>query len=182
MKLIIKKLAEMASKKSDHNNGYYIQSEKWGTTFHRWMQNPDANHIHMYYNAAPNFIHTYTRIPAKFQQHVYFVYVNYTKDKSVQIKLSQKGRVIGLDHPQESGKYLNRSFLIYDPWEEPRIILLEKPAEREQFYLIRLDEEIGVYPYLCDIDFFFRGRENQRFWLDENGYHILKQHETIPQT
>lgn len=125
---IIKKLADCEQKKSDHNNGYYIVSETWGTCFFRISHTRDHITIEHYKN--PTCDHTYTKIPIKYLPNVYFVYVNFKANTGFLLNLPAGARVIGMHdaQPSKCSKWLNHSFLIYCPDEnsEPTISEHEK--------------------------------------------------------
>lgn len=129
---IVKKLADCEQKKSDHNNGYYIVAETWGTCFFRISKTRDHIEIEHYKN--PTCDHTYTKIPEMFLPNVFFAYVNLKADKGFILNLPAGGRIIGMHDPQPSkcGKWLNYSFLIYSPDEvQPSI----SEHEKEGFWL-----------------------------------------------
>lgn len=160
--LIIEKLAEMPTKKSDHENGYYIQNAHWGTCFHR--RATKRIDFSIYYNREPQFLHTYTRIPEAAWGDTYSVYVNYEAGEAVKINCPG-GMVIGFDAPQPSrcGQYMNRSFLVYAPDAPPTVSTCEAPENLEGFYLN--GDYITVASY-------FRGL--QFFNFDLNGNRVIR--------
>lgn len=164
MILKIKPFTEVATKKSDKENGYFIQSEHWGTCFHRVSRT--RKEIDITYNVNPKCFHTYTKFPDFIADKVFDVYVNYHKDESVVVDLKGYDRIIGFDLPQLSGEYYNRSFLILCPdGEPPKVDTLKVSASEETFWL---NTEEGYRPF--NLDFMFRGRTVQKLLVSEDGY------------
>ncbi len=165
---IIKKLADCEQKKSDHDNGYYIVAETWGTCFFRISKTRDHIEIEHYKN--PVCDHTYTKIPEKYLPNCYFVYVNVKNDAGFILSLPAGGRIIGMHDAQTSkcGNWMNHSFLIYCPDEnlEPTI----SEHEKEGFWL----QSVNVsepYQYtmqmLCPL-------KVRHMYINEEGFVITK--------
>jgi hypothetical protein len=165
---IVKKLADCEQKKSDHNNGYYIVAETWGTCFFRISHTRDHIEIEHYKN--PTCDHTYTKIPVTYLPKVHFVYVNVKAKKGFILIIPAGARVIGMHdaQPSKCGQWLNHSFLVYCPDEnsEPSITEFEK----EGFWL----QSVNVsepYHYtmqmLCPL-------KVRHMYINEEGFVITK--------
>lgn len=113
MKIAIKLLAEMQTKPADkQSNGYYIVTEYWNTCFHRWAHNLE-DRIEVRQNNKPSTYHTYTRIPVSLKENIWFLYVNCKPNEGFKVYMEDGDLVVGGYDPQESGGYLNYSFLLY---------------------------------------------------------------------
>lgn len=118
LKTVIKKLSECEQKYSDHRNGYFIVAETWGTCFFRVSKTRD--HIEVEHYRNPTCDHSYTKIPEKYYENIWFVYVNISNeiaDFGHTLSLPAGGRVIGMHEPipSKDGKWLNCSYLVYSP-------------------------------------------------------------------
>ena len=177
MKTVVKPIIECASKRSDHNNGFFIQAETWGSCFHRISSRSHPDEIFIKFNRKPKCFHTYTKFPARVANLIFHVYVNYEQETSVLLDLSPGSRLIGFDQPQPSGEYLNRSFLILSPsCIKPEIFeyVPEYGIEEDiNTFFFQHGQEREIYP--CNEGTFFKGREVQHLYLDAAGY------QTIPQ-
>lgn len=114
MKIVVKLLAECNTKKSDHENGYYIVSECWNTCFHRWANNM-KDRIEVRRNDDPSCAHTYTRIPTTSKHNIFFIYINCLDVEGFVLNLKERQIIVGSYEPQRSADYLNFSFLVYSP-------------------------------------------------------------------
>ncbi len=130
MLLFIKKLADCETKQSDKKNGNYIVKKKWNTCFHRWWTT-DSNDIEVRANSNPSCYHTYTRIPKKYINNIYFVYVN--SKTSIQLNLSSKDLIVGSYEPQKSGVFYNYAFLIFT--ENSEAISVEEREGDGEIYI-----------------------------------------------
>lgn len=174
MKALIKPISQCATKRSDHNNGFYIQSETWGSCFHRLLTKKE-NEVWIKFNRHPKCLHTYTKFPARVAHLVFHVYVNYHPHFSVLLKLAPGSRIIGFDQPQRSGEYLNRSFLVLSPSGVEPQVSEYMPAygeeEDKELFFFQHGEEGGLYS--CNEEAFFGGREVQHLYLNANGYQTI---------
>lgn len=165
---IVKKLADCEQKKSDHDNGYYIVAETWGTCFFRISKTRDHIEIEHYKN--PTCDHTYTKIPEKYLPNIYFVYVNFKVKTGFVLSLPAGARVIGMHdaQPSKDGQWLNNSFLIYCPDEnlEPSISEYEKEG-----YWLQSVNVSEPYQYtmqmLCPL-------KVRHMYINEEGFVITK--------
>lgn len=166
----INKLAELPTKRSDHDNGYYVQAAHWGTCFHRkatkWVD------FHVYHNRQPSFLHTYTKVPLPAWERTYSLYCNYTPEVEPVIQIGEHDIIVGFDHPQPSacGRYLNRSFLVYSPeGTAPEIEYADATGEAvhdpEGFWEEKAEQRRWV-----NAASFFKGKAAQLIRLDEEGY------------
>lgn len=174
MKALIKPISQCATKRSDHNNGFFIQAETWGSCFHRLMKNK-PNEIWVKFNRHPRCLHTYTKFPARLSHVVFHVYVNYDPRFSVLLELTPGSRIIGFDEPQRSGEYLNRSFLVLSPSGiEPQVFEYMPEYGEEQnkaLFFFQHGEDGGIYP--CTEETYFKGRQVQHMYLDQEGYQTI---------
>lgn len=153
----IERLADQPTKRSDHDNGYYIQESHWGTCFHRratkWQD------FHIYHNRRPQFLHTYTKVPLHAWENVWSVYLNYRPGQVPVLEIGKHDIIVGFDHPQASGEYLNRSFLVYSPEGVPpgfhyAPATPETDEDPEGFYVQSGEEKTWF-----NVAMFFRGKE-----------------------
>lgn len=169
MKTFIKPLSEITAKRSDHNNGYFIVPRFWGTCFYRLTRNEQYK-IRVKYNRKPSHFHTYTKIPSRLADRVFFVYANYPKSEKVGLVVPTGGRVVGFDHPQASGDYLNRSFLVLSPSGEiPEVKIdesgLSDNCKKEEFLLLGRPDAV-----IINEETFFKGKDNVCMFMNEEGY------------
>lgn len=169
MKKVIKKIIDCHVKKSDHDNGFFIQGETWGSCFFRFMRNV-KDQIWIKHNSQPNCFHTYTKIPSRLDDQVFHVYINYKKGKTVLLRLPAGGRVLGFDSPQPSGEYLNRSFLVLCQHESPDVEISKQPGNSEEDFFFSKGE---CPPLICNPTEFFRGRDVQHMYIDAAGYQTI---------
>jgi hypothetical protein len=181
-KIVVKRMTEVAVKKSDHNNGYYIQAEHWGTCFHRVLTSPNRDsEIDMTYERKPTSFHTYTKFPARIKENVFDIFVCCLSTETVIITLPRGARVIGLDEPQV-GQYKNltlknQSFMIYCPTGEEPVIACEvdtwSSTPQPEIPWYRHGEEAGMFPLVPEM--IFRGRKIQKIFLNPEGYQIKRE-------
>lgn len=161
----IQKLAEMPTKRSDHDNGYYIQDVHWGTCFHR--RSTRRKDFNIYHNRLPRFLHTYTRIPEAAWHETYSVYVKYEVGESVYLD-SPDGLVVGFDAPQPSAdeRYLNRSFLVYAP-KQPAVSVGAGPENLEGFFMN--NKYVTAASYFRCMKYFDMDLEGNRVFKSKGG-------------
>lgn len=169
LNVIVKRIAYCEVKKSDHENGYYIVAETWGTCFFRISQTRDHIEIEHYRN--PKCDHTYTKFPAYLQPHIYFIYVNIKADQGFILNLPAGARIIGMHdaQPSKDGAWLNYSFLVYCPDENTEPFISD--FEKQGFWL----QSVNVtepYQYtmqmLCPL-------KVRHMYINDEGFVITKQ-------
>lgn len=166
--IVIEKLSSLPTKLSDHNNGYYIQAAHWGTCFHR--KATKRKDFHIYHNSLPQFTHTYTKIPLRAWENTWSVYLNYLPEFEPVVQINEHGIIAGFDHPQFSGRYLNRSFLVYCPdGAKPEIEFAPATGEAEHDPEGFWQEKADIRTWM-NAPAFFKGRADQLIRLDEQGF------------
>lgn len=177
MRTLIKPISECATKRSDHDNGFFIQNETWGSCFHRLMTRKE-NEVWIKFNRHPKCMHTYTKFPSRVAHLVFHVYVNYNPKFSVLLALRPGSKIIGFDQPQKSGDYLNRSFLVLSPSGlEPKVFEYQadfiQEQEQETLFFFQYEEQGVIYP--CTERSYFKGRHVQHMYLDQKGYQTIRE-------
>jgi hypothetical protein len=97
------------------------------------------------------------------------VYANPEKGLDTVLTLPQGALVVGFDHPQASGDYMNRSFLVYCPdGGKPEVSYIpatEATEEDPEGFWIQKENR-----YWHNAATFFKGRAAQRIFLNGDGY------------
>lgn len=166
---IVKKLADCEQKRSDHDNGYYIVAETWGTCFFRISKTRD--HIELEHYRNPKCDHTYTKIPEKYLPNVYFVYVNVRREKGFILSLPAGGRIVGMHEaqPSKDGKWLNHSFLVYCPDANSEPCIVENNVEGFMLQYANIEK-----PFRYTMLLLCPGKV-RHFYINEEGFVITKQ-------
>lgn len=106
-------ITQMATRPSDHQNGYYIVDGLWGSCFTRIATKKE--HFEIVANNNPRCPHTYTKVPGKLAERTYFMYINYRTGYT--LHLPAGAIVVGMHQaqPHRVGGWYSQSVLVYSP-------------------------------------------------------------------
>jgi hypothetical protein len=167
--VISKPITEIRTKKSDHNNGYYIAEGLWGTCFHRVASLKDR--FEVVGNNNPNCPHTYTKIPQEVADKTFFIYINYKTGFT--INLPDGAIVVGLHEAQKhkKGGWYSQSVLVYSPTgEQPQV---EETTDLIDTKAISVSSSKGGKLFLT-LENLLLGFPIRYIALNEDGYYMPK--------